>query len=181
MNIEIWCKSFLSIYQIIPQLISSIDKLVYLKGVNSSNFVNNPNNETFNQLDSIINLTQKKVNLINLKIITDQVLLEMDEKNSKLLMFRYIDNMKCKTAQALLNMPKRSYFRALSKALKDFELRFYSKVAKNNTLYSNFSTDEFFDNIFQKINEFEEKISENSEIISTTLCNIILKQMKKTF
>ncbi len=185
MNIEIWCKSFLSIYNIIPNLISSIDKLVYLKSVSSSGFSFNSVDDTFSQVEKIAALTQKKVNLINLKILCDEILLEMNNIDSKLIMLRYIDKLPCEKVIELMNLSRRTYFRKLSKALKSFELMLYSKILKNNILYSNFISDDFFNDIFEKINVIEQKIAINKEInisnYSNSLCNMILKQMKKAF
>ena len=185
MNIEIWCKSFLSIYNIIPNLVKSIDKLVYLKSISSAGFSRNDPDDTYNQVEKIACLTQKKINLINLKLLCDEILLEMNKDAGKLILLRYIDDLPCEEIINLLHLTRRTYFRKLSNALKNFELRLYSKIIKNNVLYNNFITDNFFNDIFEKINLFEEKVNTNKNsnnfTFQNSLCNMILKQMKKAF
>ena len=61
MKIKIWCKAFLNIYHIIPSIVNSIDKLVLLKGVNSSYFCDDQKKSTISQLEGIMSLTQKKI------------------------------------------------------------------------------------------------------------------------
>lgn len=186
MNMEIWCKSFLSIYNIIPNLVKSIDKLIYIKSVASSGFSFSSTINTYTQLDKIATLTQKKVNLINLKLLCDEVLTEMDKNDSKLIILRYIDNIPCEQATKLLNLTTRTYYRKLQKALKNFKLRLHSKILKSNVLYNNFTNDTFFNSIFEKINCIEENLSLAKKEVdmpnfSTNICNMILKQMKKAF
>lgn len=186
MNIKIWCKSFLSIYHIIPSVIASIDKLVYLKSVNSSNFSIESKNGTQNQVENIMKLTERKVNLINLKVLTDETLLEMDKKKSKLLILRYIDNVSCKKAIELSGLNRRTYFRAINSAFGEFESLFYLKILKSNKLYLSLKEEGFLDDIFTKIDVYNKaienkQIDENSEKFAKNMCSIIIKKLRKVF
>lgn len=181
MKIKIWCKAFLNIYHIIPNIVNSIDKLVLLKGVNSSYFCNGQINSTLSQFESIMSLTQKKVCLINLKVLTDEVLLEMKKDSSKLLILRFINNVGCKKAIELSNKPRRSYFRALNRALKEFESLFYSKILSNKVLYESLNGEMFLEEVFEKINLFEKK-SNNEDCFlnySDNICSFIVNKIKK--
>lgn len=185
MNIKTWCKSFLSIYHIIPTLIASIDKLVYLKSVNSSNFYTHNKIDTLSQVDTIASLTQRKVNLINLKVLTDETLLEMDANKRKIIVVRYIDNVECKKAIELSGYPRRSYFRALRKALEEFEKIFKMKVVRNKIVYNSLVSEKFLDDIFCKIDLFENSIKFNEDFnferYSNNLCNFIINRFKKVY
>ena len=88
MNIKIWCRSFLSIYNLLPGVIKGIDKLIMFKGVKSASTALVTANSTVKQAEGIISLSQKKINLLNLKVLTDETLLEMDESYSKVLIKR---------------------------------------------------------------------------------------------
>jgi len=183
-TLKTWSKSFLSIYHILPVLTSSIDKLVYLKGINSSNFNLSNNFNTYHQVDVIGNLMQKKINLINLKVITDEVLLEMDEEDSKLLIFRYIDGLNATKCIELSHMPKRSYFRAFSMALNKFQNLFYLKVLSNKKIYNSFINDELFEQIFNKINLIQDKqVLENIDKnkLNNKLCSFIITKIKNAY
>ena len=186
-NIKIWCKSFLSIYHIIPSVIASIDKLVYLKSVNSSEYSLESKLGTQNQIENIMKLTQRKVNLINLKVLTDQTLLEMDKKKSKLLILKYIDNVKSKKAIELSGLNRRTYFRALNSAFGEFESLFYLKILKSNNLYLSLKEEGFLDDIFNKIDLYNKAVEnkgdelENTEKFTKNMCSIIIKKLRKVF
>lgn len=182
MNIKIWCKSFLSIYHIIPNIVNSIDRLVLLKGVNSAFYSQSQSNSTLKQLDGVISLSQKKISLINLKVLTDEILLEMDTKNSKLLILRFIDNINCKKAIELSNMPRRTYFRALNRALKEFESLFYRKILSNKFLYDAFLKEDCLEDVFEKINLFERESKSEDYFVdyADKLCSFIVNRIKKT-
>lgn len=185
-NIKIWCKSFLSIYHIIPNIVRSIDKLVYLKSVNSSCFRLDNKNETVDQIENIVSLTQRKVNLINLKLLTDEVLLEMNTKKAKILKLRFIDNIKCKKAIELSGLSRRTYFRTLNNAFTEFESLFFIKILKSEKLYKAFSTETFFEDIFNKVNTFNSKVNTQADTFddekySKQLCSLIVTKMKKCF
>ena len=185
MNTKNWCKSFLSIYNIIPSLIKSIDKLVYLKSINSSNFYSSCNEDTYSQVDKIAELTQRKVNLINLKVLADETLLELEKEKRKLLILRFIDNLECKKSIELSGLPRRSYFRALNKAIGEFEKILVRKIGQNLVVKKSLSKEDFFEEIFDKINVFEKKVEfnerYNKERYSNDLYNFIINRMKKVY
>lgn len=180
MNFLIWSKSFLSIYNLIPNIVDGIDKLILLKGVNSSATSYGLKNSTIKQAESIINLSQKKINLINLKVLTDECLLNMSEKNSKLLILKYIDGLYADDIMQVLNLSRRTYFRRSKEALKEFQHLFYLKVINSNTIYKSFCNESFFEDIFERINIFNEKSKNDcADKYAENICNFIFNRMKK--
>ena len=128
-----------------------------------------------------MSLTQKKICLINLKVLTDEVLLEMKKESSKLLILRFINNVGCKKAIELSNKPRRTYFRALNRALKEFESLFYSKILNNKSLYESLNGESFLEDVFEKINLFEKKSSNEDCFLnySDNICSFIVNKIKK--
>lgn len=183
MNFKVWCKSFLSIYHIIPNIISSIDKLVMLKSANSSYFGDGAKNSTLNQIEQVINLSQKKINLINLKVLTDEALLDMNVDSSRLLVVRYVNNINCKKAIELSKLSRRTYFRNLNKAMVEFEKVLYKKVLANANIYNSFLRENFLDDIFERINVFESSLRDGDDSAtlkhSNKICSFIINKMKK--
>lgn len=167
-------------------LVSSIDKIIYLKSVNSSNYNFESLVGTENQIKNIVNLTQKKINLINLKVLTDETLVDMSEEKSKLIVLRFIDNVECKNAIKVLGLSRRTYFRRLNEALSEFEHIFYTKIIKNNSLYRELKNEEFLEDIFNKIDTFNKSVGEvenkrKSVDISHQLCSYLIKSIKRAF
>jgi hypothetical protein len=77
--------------------------------------------ESGNQAEKIIGYTENKIDLINLKVIIEQIFLKIPKEHSELLMLRYVDNMQNKDIAELKNWGMRTYFRKLSRALTAFE------------------------------------------------------------
>lgn len=183
MNFKVWCKSFLCIYHIIPNIISSIDKLILLRSSNSSYFGDGAKSSTLNQIEKILDLSQKKINLINLKVLTDEALLDMKPESSKLLVVRYINNINCKTAIELSKLSRRTYFRCLNKALAEFEKVLYKKVLNNSSVYKSFLEEKFLEDIFERINTFEIQAKDQDDFASSKysskICSFIINKMKK--
>lgn len=182
MKLTIWCKSFLSIYSLIPSITKGIDNLILYKGINSCQTSYITSNSTIKQAESIIGLSQKKVNLINLKVLTDETLLEMSKFNAKLLILRYIDGISIEKIVEVLKISRRSYYRKLNKALKEFEVILKDKVMKNKTIYTTFANESFFDDVFNRINSFNEKCkSENSlKVYAENIRNYIINGLRRS-
>ena len=181
MKLTIWCKSFLSIYTLIPSIIKGIDNLILLKGVNSCETSYTTANSTINQVETILNLSQKKVNIINLRVLIDEALLEMNESNSKLLILRYIDNISIDKVAQALKISKRTFFRKLNLAINELEKILKNKVFNNKTIYINFSKEKFFDDIFNRINAFNERCKDENSLryYAENVCNYILNNLRK--
>jgi len=167
-----WCKSFLSIYRIIPNLADCVDRLVEIKASSFNHF------DTMTEMENMIDLQQKKVNLINLKVLTDEVILEMNQKKSKALIFRFIDGIDNKKAAMLLKMSRRTYYRLLECALKEFQSRLLSKILLNKNVYDSLQKDNFFERIFEKIEKVEE---EDNYKYDNIVARILIRELKKTY
>lgn len=143
MKIDIISKTFLSVYRFLNSLAKSIDRVVKLKGINSSSFNDYYKNNTFEQSQEIINLTNRKITLINIKVIVDQTLLGIDEQKARLLILKYIDNFSCKQICELVNLNTRTYFRRVNKALKDFEKVLGNFFENNTKIYDDLMQDKW--------------------------------------
>ena len=180
MNSFIWCKSFLSIYNLIPSITKAVDNLILIKGVNSSATSFATSGETAKQAESILTLSQRKINLINLKLLTDEILLEMDPFNSKVIVLKFIDNLLVDDITKCLNLTRRTLYRKLSRAIEEFERLFNKKVLSNYRIYKSFSEEKFLEDIFEKIDIFSSKTKDNSiRKQAETICNFIVNRMKR--
>jgi len=128
MDLDNVSRTFLSVYRYLNALTSSIDRVVKLKGINSSSFNDYYSNDTFEQTQQIIALTNRKITLINIKVLVDQTLAKLDQQKARVLILKYIDSFSSKQICELLGLnTARTYFRWVKSALKDFvnELKKY--------------------------------------------------------
>lgn len=122
MKENVWAKTTLSVYRYIDRICGAIDKVVEKKAVASfyvysSNFASS---NVMNVADKIINLTERKKTLINLKVLICNALKNCQKLNAQLLIERYIENDKSSDIAQRHNLAMRSYFRKLAGAEKEF-------------------------------------------------------------
>ena len=117
-----WSKTILGVYKYLPRVTLAFDKLVKSRAYNSSatSLYNLAFNDIMNVANSIINLTQRKNNLINLKVIIDKTLKSIDLTSARILIYKYFDNKKSADIAKMLNVCNRTYFRKVNSALTHF-------------------------------------------------------------
>lgn len=116
---ELWGKTLLSVYRHLQTMANSIDNLIKRIGINSA-FNNSVYNATLLDSNKIIELTERKIKIINLKVITEKALNALSEKDKKLLVLCYANNVNYKKIIELLKISERTYFRRKEIAIANF-------------------------------------------------------------
>ena len=118
---EIWSKTILSVYRYLDNIANAIDNLVRKKCINSSFYLSGRNADAYACTSKIIALTERKVQLINLKVITEQALMQLTPTERKILTLFYIDGVSSKDIANLLEISIRSFFRKKAQAVENFD------------------------------------------------------------
>jgi hypothetical protein len=171
-NFEV--KSLLAIYSIIPQVAESIDSLVQTRACCSDV----PTDVSGRQMDSIIKLMQQKVDLINLKLLTDEALASLPERFSKLIVARYIDKMDIQFLASAQNLSVRETYRKIARALKEFKRVFASKVGLHQSVWDTICGNVFWLGVMDRLNNFEDDICD-AKVCPEVLCSLILHRLRK--
>ena len=121
---NVWAKTTLSAYPYLIKIADAIDRVVERRAMNSfyvsgSDFSRNNVYDLANQL---LGLSDRKVVLINLKILVENTLKKCDKFFAKLLIAKYISRKKSAEICELLNVAQRTYFRKIKEAEKQFEV-----------------------------------------------------------
>ena len=94
MKLNIWAKTFFSIYRCLDKLTKAIDS--YVKSRAYASFATPLANITFNSTQNItqnlVDLINKKITLINIKLLVEEILLGIPKKYSKYIIQRYFEN-----------------------------------------------------------------------------------------
>ena len=146
-NFEI--KSFLSIYSLLPSLTKAIDKLVLTRALCPY-----PQEDVVLHAEKITRLSQYKVSLINLKLLTDKTLVKMPEDAATLIICRFIDEMSVDDCIFLSGMSRRSYFRKLGSAINTFKKIFFRILDSSSPAIQKAVKDEFLNDVFYSISVF---------------------------
>lgn len=115
-----WTKTLLGTYRYLENITGAIDKMVMKTALNSYHFCRGESNNVYNISNKIIDLADRKITLINLKVIIDKVLMEIPESDAKLLIERYVENVKCRVMAESSKVSIRTLFRKLTCAENNF-------------------------------------------------------------
>lgn len=117
MEINTWSKTLLTVYNQLEKITDTIDNIVLTRAINSHNFYTN--NEVLYVAEKILSLTQRKIKLINLKVLVDEILSEMEE-DAKILIFKYLYEFNTEKLMYSLNLSERSVYRKVNEAVITF-------------------------------------------------------------
>ncbi len=180
-NLRSWSKAFLSIYSLIPNIVSSIDSLVLSKAKNSIYL--QQGQTVYDLADKILLLEQQKINFINLKIMIEESLVDIKSEYRNLLIVRYVDSLPSSQCPMLFDMDRRTFFRKLASALDSFQKILSYKILMSPLTVRESLKDEFIDNILNNIlktqikNDGEEMVTNNKDF----LCGLIVNKFRKLF
>ncbi len=175
MKFEFWCKSFLSIYKLLPALCDSIDNIIEARAISP---VQMQEDGTYRQTNAIIALSQQKVNMINLKVLTDKTLVQLDEYSARLIINHFIDGISNNDCAKRLGLSRREYFRKKQKALTGFEGYFRMNFQNAKRVYNEVFKGIFWQETMEKLCSYE-KMGGSIEDCPEVVCNLLLKRLRK--
>ena len=116
---EVWGKTLISLYRHLGTMANSIDNLIKRIGINSA-FNHSVYNSTLTDSNKIIELTERKIKIINLKVIIEKALNKLKTNDFRILSLCYIDAVNYKKIQEILNVSERTFFRRKELAIARF-------------------------------------------------------------
>ena len=156
---QCWARTLLDINCFLDTICGAIDKSVKNCSISSGH----SHMSTVYFADKIIRLMQRKKFMINIRVLINSVLKNIPSESAKILTIKYIDQMKTDTACKLLDMPYRTYFRKVNKAVSDFAFELKKQGYDEKSLYDMLKDElwilEVFDNHLKKNIKTAEKVN----------------------
>ena len=115
---RVWVKTILQSYNFIARVNRTIDKQVADRSVMSHLF-SFGYQDTLSLMESIIDLIERKQNLLKLKELVEDGFNFINPEHAKALMLTYIDEYNIDDISTLLNLSKRTLQRKINKALSE--------------------------------------------------------------
>lgn len=164
---KIWSKTLLSVYKYLESISKAIDNLVMKKSINSSFYSNCKCANAFDCANQLIELTERKLKLINLKVICEDAMCKLSSCYKRIVALCFIDGVKSSDVAKMLNISMRTLFRKKNEALNCF-----SKVLKNmgydsKKLEELYGSEVWLKNVYAK--NLMHEISNNKEYIATKI------------
>lgn len=176
-----WSKTILQVYRYLPRLTYAYDKLIETRAFNSgSSTCNNMSfNNVMNVADNIINLSERKVTLINLKLITEKALKNIDRNMARLLILKFIDGKKSVEIAEKFNVCLRTFFRKVKTALDSFTKALNRLGYSEDKLCSMLSKERWINEVYRTFEkENDNNVCENFEFKNQIKSNIIIEFKK---
>ncbi len=117
-----WGKTLLQVYPYLEKIAGAIDKILLKTALNSFYYTSTSyeENNVFNISNKLIDLGERKVTLINLKILIEEALKNMKEEQSALLIEKYVERKKFIQLAKSHNICMRTAFRKVDAAEESF-------------------------------------------------------------
>ncbi len=117
-----WAKTLLSVYRYLERIADAIDKIVEKTGLGSANICgqNFFYNNIFTVSQKMIDLSERKVTLINTKILVEETLKKIDQEDAEFLIEKFFDGVKTRELVERHEISMRTAFRKVESAIKSF-------------------------------------------------------------
>lgn len=124
MSKNIWAKTILSTYRYLQRIAGAIDKMIEDRGLYSRDMsgASFSTNNILSLSEKLIELSERKIKLINLKLLTEKSLEFCGESSASLLIAKYIDGKKNMDIIEEKGLSYRTFFRRLDDAESKFEI-----------------------------------------------------------
>lgn len=128
-NKNIWTKTLLTVYRYLERIAGAIDKIIMQSALSSNNLTtqNYFYNNVLSVSQKILDLSERKVTLINLKVLIEQTLGELDKNDALILIEKFVDGDKTKDIMAKNNISMRTVFRKIENAQNSFSSKLLIK------------------------------------------------------
>ncbi len=174
MDLILWGKTIISIKRYLERVSMAIDSLIYKKAL-ASGYVSIKNlteQSAYSVSDAIINLTDRKVNLINLNTICSKALSEIDQNSAKILILKYIDCLSSSQISSLLEISDRTYFRKLNLAYENLANWLKRNNFNEEYFQKKYKNEGWIMEVFYKNKEIKEKKDVDIKFLDSMMINI---------
>lgn len=148
-----WAKTTILSYKHLGTICGAIDKLV--ETVATRSFYSSTRLMEYNSIHNvsrkIIELTDKKIDYINLKVLIEKIITKLKPNRAKVLILKYVNGLSIEQMEKVLNISNRSCYRTLNLALEDFAVNMLKFGYTSEKMEILFSNDEFLSSIYKSI------------------------------
>ena len=120
-KIKLWIKTLLSVHSNLPEIIKSVDKIIEINA-SSMSFITdiyNTEKSTYAQVEKVIDLTERKNKLLNLFLMSKNLLSSIDEDDSLFLKRKYIFGWTAEELSQEYQVSIRTIFRKTEKIIEE--------------------------------------------------------------
>lgn len=162
MELNIWSKSILKAYRNLSRVVKSIDKTFMNICISSrcSSWYDSVINSTLAVTDKLLTLSERKILLINTKVIIDEVLSNMDKDLAKLLILRYIKHYNNEKIASMYRVCVKTITRKFDKAIDNFAVQLKKRGYNSHRIKVLYEKERWLMDIYRQTMNEEIKLDE---------------------
>jgi len=128
-KLKFWIKTLLSSHGTIPEIIKTLDKIIELQAssVSFASDIYGQDKSTMSQVERVINLSERKNFLLNVYIMSKELLNGLNESDIDFLQRKYIFNWSAEELARDLDISVRTVYRRIDKLIDDIYIKLKSK------------------------------------------------------
>lgn len=164
----VWSKTILTVYRYLERLSGAIDKIVLRSGLSSGNIYgqNYLYNNVLSISQKIIDLSERKVTLINLKVLTEDIFKKLKREDLKILLERYVEGKKFKDIGEANNISLRTVYRRLEASENAFARFLSVRGYTDDKLLNMLSQEKWILSVHNHIKEKSEDFSVSASFLA---------------
>lgn len=168
----VWTKTLLSVYRYLERVCNAIDKIVMKNALGCADITgqNYFQNNIYAVSQRILDLSERKVTLINLKVLVEDVLKCLNVKEAKILIERYVDDAKTQDIAKMHSVSIRTVFRIMNNAEKSFSTRLKLLGWSDLKLRVMLKDEMWIKNVF---NQFNEKVTDDFVFSTAYIAKVV--------
>lgn len=151
-NEMIWTKTLLTSYKYLERICGAIDKIVLQSGLNCLDISgqNYFHNNTYAISQRLIDLSDRKITLINLKVLVEEILQDIEQPEADILIKKYCDCLKTHEIANVLSISLRTAFRKIENAEMAFKSRLKTKGYSDIYLKLMLKDEKWIKNVYEQ-------------------------------
>lgn len=112
-DLVIYIKTLLEVYKSLPNIINIIDKIIEKKAsiLSTSNIYGNSYLATYNDIDKVINMGDRKNKLLNIYVIIEKLLDSLEDKDRKIAVLKFVQKNTTEEIAKDIGATERTVFR----------------------------------------------------------------------
>ena len=121
---KFWIKTLFASYSTLPEIIKTVDRIIELQA-SSTAFVNdiyNVQKSAFDQMEKVINLGERKKNLVNIYIMVGELYKSLDNESVEIIEKKYLYNYSTEALARDLGLSSRTIYRRIDKIIDEVYL-----------------------------------------------------------
>lgn len=118
---KFWIKTLISSYSTLPEIIKTVDKIIEIQAssVSFASDIYNKNKGTFNQVEKVIDLTERKNSLLNIYIMTKKMTEQLTNEHYEFLERKFIYNWSSEELANYYEISLRTVYRKIDKIIDE--------------------------------------------------------------